>query len=71
MEDNSSPSGMGLRDAIGLGGLLVAAVVAGTGLGWVVDNQLQTGPVFTLIGLVAGIASAIVGSWVRVRHFLD
>ncbi len=70
MNDDSSPPDMGLRDVVGLGSLLIATVVAGTGLGLVADDVLSTNPAFTLVGLAVGIASGVVGSWMRVRRFL-
>jgi F0F1-type ATP synthase assembly protein I len=70
MDDDPSRSGLDLRDLLGLGGVLVAAVVAGMGLGWLVDNALDTTPVVTLAGLAVGVAGGVVGCWVRIRRFL-
>jgi F0F1-type ATP synthase assembly protein I len=70
MDDDQSRSGLDLRDLLGLGGVLVAAVVAGMGLGWLVDNALDTTPVVTLAGLAVGVAGGVVGCWVRIRRFL-
>ncbi|MGH3423313.1 MAG: AtpZ/AtpI family protein [Nocardioidaceae bacterium] len=61
---------LGVRDLVGLGGLIVACVVVGLGLGWFADEQLGTTPVFILLGLAVGIVAAAVGSWFRVRPFL-
>jgi F0F1-type ATP synthase assembly protein I len=68
----AEPSDPGLRgrDLIGLGGLLVGAVVAGTVLGLLFDGAAETTPVFTILGVFLGIAGACVGFWVRVRSAL-
>ena len=52
----SEPSGEGLggRDLIGLGGLLVGAVVVGTVLGLVIDDVAGTSPAFTIAGVFLG-----------------
>jgi F0F1-type ATP synthase assembly protein I len=64
-----SPGEAGLRgrDLIGLGGLLVGSVVAGTLLGIVLDRAFDTTPALTIIGVFAGIVAASVGFWLRVR----
>jgi hypothetical protein len=58
------------RDLIGLGGLLVGAIVVGTVLGYVVDDAAGTTPVFTLLGLALGMAGGAAGFWLRVRSAL-
>jgi len=55
------------RDLIGLGGLLVGAVVAGTVLGIVVDSAAGTSPVFTVLGVFLGMALGALGFALRVR----
>ena len=67
MVEEPPDSGLSGRDLIGLGGLLVGAVVAGTLLGILVDNLADTTPVFTMVGVFLGIAAAGVGFWLRVR----
>ena len=62
--------GLGLIGLLGLGGLLVGAVVLGTLLGWLADRALGTDPALTLTGIAVGIAGGIAGCWVRVRRFL-
>jgi len=64
-----SPGEAGLRgrDLIGLGGLLVGSVVAGTLLGIVLDRAFGTTPVLTVVGVFAGIVAACAGFWLRVR----
>jgi F0F1-type ATP synthase assembly protein I len=71
-DSSQGPSDTGLRgrDLLGLGGLLVAAVVGGTLLGLLVDQLAGTSPVFVLVGVALGIVAAGVGFWVRVRDAL-
>jgi F0F1-type ATP synthase assembly protein I len=74
MDHGSSerPSGGGLRgrDLLGLGGLLVAAVVGGLVIGLLVDQAAGTSPLFVLVGIALGIVAAAVGFWIRVRAAL-
>jgi F0F1-type ATP synthase assembly protein I len=65
--DSSGGAGLGGRDLIGLGGLLVGAVVVGTVLGILIDRAADTSPVFTMLGVFLGIAAAGIGFWLRVR----
>jgi F0F1-type ATP synthase assembly protein I len=58
------------RDLIGLGGLLVGAVVAGLVLGYLLDEAVGSSPAFTLGGLFLGIVAGGVGFWLRVRAAL-
>jgi F0F1-type ATP synthase assembly protein I len=66
------PSNAGLRgrDLLGLGGLLVGAVVGGLVIGLLVDNALGTSPLFVLVGIAVGILAGAVSFWVRVRAAL-
>ena len=52
-------------------GLTVAVALVGlTGLGYGVDRWLGTSPWFTLVGLVLGIAAAVLITVSRVRRLL-
>jgi F0F1-type ATP synthase assembly protein I len=66
----SQGSGLRGRDLIGLGGLLVAAVVGGTLLGLLVDQLVGTSPVFVIVGIFLGIVAAVAAFWNRVRDAL-
>ncbi len=46
-----------------LGVRLGLSVIIGLGGGLLLDNWLQTSPVFTLIGMVLGIGAAMVTIW--------
>ncbi|MBB6629204.1 AtpZ/AtpI family protein [Nocardioides sp. KIGAM211] len=70
MVDESSPNGLRGRDLIGLGGLLVGAVVAGLVLGLVVDDRAGTAPTFALVGIALGILAGGLGFVARVRAAL-
>jgi F0F1-type ATP synthase assembly protein I len=47
-----------LRDFVGMGSVLAGQVAGGLVLGWLVDKGLHTLPVFTLVGLAAGLVAA-------------
>jgi F0F1-type ATP synthase assembly protein I len=66
----SSDAGLRGRDLIGLGGLLAAAVIAGTLAGLLVDHLAGTEPAFTLSGVALGILAGGLGFWLRVRDAL-
>jgi F0F1-type ATP synthase assembly protein I len=65
--DQAGDAGRRGRDLIGLGGLLVGAIVAGTLLGIFVDHAAGTTPVFTILGVFLGMAVGAVGFALRVR----
>ena len=68
--NNGEANSLRGRDLIGLGGLLVGAVVAGLVLGLLIDDAAGTSPVFTLVGVFLGIVAGGVGFWLRVRAAL-
>lgn len=61
---------LGWSELLGLGAVIAAELVAGLGLGWLVDTFADTGPVFLLIGLLLGIAAAITYTVVEFRKYL-
>ena len=70
MVSDDPDNGLRGRDLVGLGGLLVGAVVGGLVIGYLIDVQADTSPVFTLIGIGLGILAGGVGFWARVRSAL-
>jgi F0F1-type ATP synthase assembly protein I len=68
--DPSEDAGLRGRDLIGLGGLLAAAVIAGTVLGLVIDSLAGTEPAFTMVGVLLGVVAGGLGFWARVRAAL-
>ena len=67
MADEPTDAGLRGRDLIGLGGLLVGAIVAGTVIGILIDRAADTTPAFTIAGVFLGMASGAVGFALRVR----
>jgi F0F1-type ATP synthase assembly protein I len=68
----SEPPSPGLRgrDLLGLGGLLIGAVVGGLVIGLLLDQAAGTSPLFVLVGIALGIVAGGVGFWLRVRSAL-
>lgn len=55
---------------LGMGAVIAAELVAGLGLGWLVDSLAGTTPVFLLIGVLLGIAAAISYTVIEFRKYL-
>lgn len=55
---------------LGMGAVIAAELVAGLGLGWLVDSLAGTTPIFLLIGVLLGIAAAISYTVVEFRKYL-
>ena len=58
----------GIGIALDLGVRLGASVVIGLGAGLLLDSWLHTSPIFTLIGMVVGIAAAMYTIWDVARN---
>lgn len=54
---------------LGMGVALALLLVSGLAVGWVIDKFAHTLPIFTLVGLVAGIAAAGGYAYVEFRKF--
>lgn len=62
---------LGLWELVTLGSAMVVCLVGGLGLGLWFDQSFDTLPVFTLVGLGAGIASGSLISYRRIRRYLS
>ena len=62
-----SSAGLRGRDLVGLGGLLVGAIVIGTLLGILLDAWVGTSPAFTIAGVFLGMVAGAGGFALRVR----
>jgi F0F1-type ATP synthase assembly protein I len=54
---------------LGMGVALALLLVSGLAVGWVIDKFAHTLPIFTLVGLVIGIAAAGSYAYVEFRKF--
>lgn len=61
----SRPNGPDLSTLLGLSVTIAAILVAGLGLGWLLDVVLNTLPVFLMIGLALGMIGA--GAYVYIQ----
>ncbi len=57
------------QSLLGLGAATALLLVFGLAVGWVVDHFLRTLPIFTLVGLLLGIALAARYTYVEFRKF--
>lgn len=64
-------SGLDFRDFLSIGGFVVTCLLIGLGLGWWADARLGLTPALTLLGLAAGVAAGITGTWFRIRPLLS
>jgi F0F1-type ATP synthase assembly protein I len=63
-------NGPELTTLLGLGAATAAILVIGLGLGWLVDQLVDTLPAFTLVGLALGIVGASVYVYTKFMKFL-
>jgi ATP synthase protein I len=61
---------LGWSTLLGMGTAIAAQLVAGLGLGWLVDRLAGTTPIFVLIGAFLGIAAAVSYTVVEFRKYL-
>ncbi|MGQ0719344.1 MAG: AtpZ/AtpI family protein [Pseudonocardiales bacterium] len=67
MEQRNGPE---LATLLGLGAATAAILLVGLGLGWLVDEVVNTLPAFTLAGLAVGIVGAGVFIYTKFTKFL-
>jgi F0F1-type ATP synthase assembly protein I len=65
-----SPVSPGAIELLTLGLAGALSLVAGGGLGYLIDDWVGTSPVFTLLGLAFGIVVAVLMTINRVRRYL-
>jgi F0F1-type ATP synthase assembly protein I len=53
-----------------IGSMNAVALLAGFGLGWLVDAQLGTIPIFIFVGLFVGAACGVYATYRRIRRYL-
>ena len=72
-DDQPAPgrSSFSLSTLAGLGLANACSLAAGLALGHYLDGRLDTEPVFVLIGIAAGLALGLVGSFVQIRKYLS
>jgi F0F1-type ATP synthase assembly protein I len=60
----------GAVEFLTLGLTLAVTIVVCAALGYLVDRGLGTSPIFTLVGLVLGIAAAVMTAVARIKKYL-
>lgn len=70
MDDEHPEPGFRGRDLVGVGGMLVGAVVVGMVLGVVYDDHTGNSPAGVLVGVALGVVLGCTGAVVRVRNAL-
>jgi F0F1-type ATP synthase assembly protein I len=63
-------NGPDLATLLGLGAAIAAILLAGLGLGWLVDELVDTRPVFTLGGLALGIIATCYYIYAKLNQYL-
>ena len=53
-----------------LGSINAGSLLAGFGIGWLIDAHLGTIPIFIFIGLLAGVACGVLATYRRIRRYL-
>jgi Putative F0F1-ATPase subunit Ca2+/Mg2+ transporter len=71
MNDDRAKPTLDVWTLIGIGAYNVACLLAGMGVGWFIDSQLDTSPALLLVGLAGGIGVGVMGTWFRMKPFLD
>jgi F0F1-type ATP synthase assembly protein I len=71
MARNTPRGTPGLSDLLVIGSTTALCLLAGMGLGWLVDSLTHTFPVFVLVGLALGIAAGCYYAYSQIRTFLN
>jgi F0F1-type ATP synthase assembly protein I len=56
---------------LGMGTASGLILAAGMGLGWLLDNLLNTFPIFVLVGVLLGVAGAVTYTYIEMRKYLS
>jgi hypothetical protein len=68
--DQSPDQSLGWSELLGMGAAIAVLMVVGLGLGWLVDRLAGTTPIFLLMGLLLGIAGAVLYAVGEFRKYL-
>ncbi|TAM86263.1 MAG: hypothetical protein EPN43_10710 [Jatrophihabitans sp.] len=71
MADRQSGGSPSWASLLGIGIACAVMVSVGLGLGWLLDDQLGTMPIFVMTGLAAGLAGAGTYTVVQFRKYLS
>ncbi|HEY3259212.1 MAG TPA: AtpZ/AtpI family protein [Pseudonocardiaceae bacterium] len=66
----SQPDGPDLSTLLGLGATIAAVLLVGLGLGWLLDEVLDSLPLFVLIGLALGVVGASGYVYAQFKKFM-
>jgi len=61
---------LGWSELLNLGAAIAVAILAGLGLGWLVDWLAGTTPIFLFLGLFLGVAGAVRYTYGELRKYL-
>ena len=53
-----------------LGSMNAISLLAGFGIGWLIDSRLGTTPILIFVGLLAGAACGVYATYRRIRRYL-
>lgn len=68
-EDDDKPT-LSVFTFAELGSMNAVALLAGFGLGWLLDANLGTTPIFIFVGLLVGAACGVYATYRRIRRYL-
>jgi F0F1-type ATP synthase assembly protein I len=69
--DDDGKTALGWQELLGMGAVIAAVIAVGMGLGWMVDELVNTVPIFILIGLALGIVGAVAYTVAQFRKYLN
>lgn len=61
---------LGWSDLLTMGAAIAVVIMAGLGLGWLVDSLAGTTPIFLFLGLLLGVAGAVSYTYRELRKYL-